>query len=87
MSNCTEASEKLLKSLIPNIEEMLEDSELQEFHPVLKQMLAGCETFDFDNISDVIEAFTKADSAFVCRKLSEAACEHASFSHTRRWYD
>ena len=82
------AEERLLKNLIPNIEEMLEDPKLQEFHPVLKQMLAGCETFNFDNTSDVIEAFAKADSKFVCRKLSEAACEQASFSsHTRRWYD
>ena len=82
MSN---AEKKLFEGMIPEIKEMLEDPAMREFHPVLKQMLAGCEVPDFDNISDVIETFTENDANYVCRKLSEATCEHASFSHTRRF--
>lgn len=77
------SDDEKLKQLIPNIKEMLEDPDIYEFQPVLREILSGCETPDFNNISDVVEEFCNNDAEHIFRKLSEAAFVNAAmFGHS-----
>ena len=77
-----------LKKLIPTIEEMISDPSIQEFYPVLNEMLRGCKVLDYNNTSDVLNNFFDNSSDYVFRKISEAACQNAAmFGHRKKWYE
>lgn len=88
MSDAKERITRELESLIPEVKELLQNPELQEFRPVLQEMLRGCESPDYDNSQNVIELFLSNRSDFVFRKIAEATFENTAMHiQKKKWYE
>ena len=81
-------AEKRLHDLIPELQEMIKDPCLQEFRPILKEMLIGCKTPEYDNTNDVIEEFHDNNCDYTYHRLADALFAHsAMFREKKKWYN
>ena len=69
------AEKELFGNMIPSIKEMLDDPSIQEFHPTLEKILAGCEDPSLNNVDDVIKTFDQNDAAYHIRQISDVLCK------------
>lgn len=83
----SDTKELLDANLYHLIRDMLQDSEYQDFYPLLKEILIGIEIPEYDNINLVLDLFVQNNMDYICKKIAEAAYHSQVSVPSKKWYD